>query len=64
MDDKTLLEKLEGKGEFSARMSDDKTRCEITISGHGEFFKVRLTREDTFQLGQTLLLMTGSMRDG
>jgi hypothetical protein len=62
-DERELIEKLEGQGEFSARMSEDMTRCEITISGHGELYKVRLTREDTFLLGQTLLLMTGSMHD-
>jgi hypothetical protein len=54
----------ERAGEFSARMSDDKTRCEIVVRfGDVGFAKVRLDREETFRLGQTLLLMTGSMHD-
>lgn len=57
--------------EFSAKLSEDKTRAEISISFVGAErvgpcemrVAVRLTREETFKFGQTLLLMTGSMRD-
>lgn len=47
--------------ELSARMSDDKTRCEIVVSTPGGVCTVRMSREYTFKLGRTLLLMTEKM---
>lgn len=49
---------------FTARPSEDGTRCEIKVETEEGMAIVRLDREQTFKLGQTLLLMTGSMRDG
>lgn len=48
---------------FSAKPSTDGSRCVIEIATEDGVTTARLTREQTFQLGQTLLLMTGSMRD-
>ena len=49
--------------EFSAKPTRDGTRCVIEIATEDGVATVRLTREQTFKLGQTLLLMTGSMKD-
>ena len=47
--------------ELSARMSDDKTRCEIVVSTPEGVCTIRMGREHTFRLGQTLLIMSATM---
>lgn len=49
---------------FTARPHADGKRCEIVIETENGRAIVRLSREETFKLGQTLLLMTQTLKSG